>query len=193
MNLRLIPGALALALCATVAAADAAPINFDPTPDPFLDHPGVECTGTVAAGTSCFSYGFEYSLPGFDPALHMLSSANLTLNFYDDDDTRADSVNVFLDDVLAGVVDLSGTAFDAPSFDVLSQLQADGVLKVLLQVGSDNQGNNDFYFQSASLVASWQARPLQDATPAQTAPEPVELALFGAALMAFAVRLRRKA
>ena len=192
MTLRLIPGALALALCASATVAEAAVINFNPTPDPFLDHPGAACSGTVTAGTSCYSYGFDYTLPGYDPALHLLSSASLTFDFYDDDDDRAESVNVFLDDVLAGVVNLSGTAFAAPSFNVLSQLQADGLLRVLLQVGSDNQGNNDFYFQSASLVATWQVRPLQDTTPAQTAPEPVELVLFGTAVMAFALRLRRK-
>ena len=198
MNLRLIPGTHALALCTSATVAHASTIGFDPSPDPFLDHPGAICSGTVTAGASCFSYEFGFALPDFDPAVHDLLSANLSLNFYDDNDTRLESVDVYLDDVLAsggiGVRTLSTPAspFTTDPFNVLSQLQADGLLEVLLQVGGENRGNSDFYFQSATLVAMWQQRSSENAVPTAPAPEPVELALFGIALSAFAFKLRRR-
>lgn len=48
-------------------------------------------------------------------------------------------------------------------------------------------------FETPTFAVTPEQIPAQESRRAQTAPEPVELALFGAALMAFAFRLRRKA
>jgi hypothetical protein len=178
--------------------------TFDPIDDVLMDNNRVACTGDTVtdtvSGLTCQSLEFTYGLAGFNPATDTLASASLTLTFYDDDSDQGnqqESVEISLDGVLAGgeISVTSGSTAGNPfslAFDVRSQL-ADGLLTVLLELGSSNQGNNDFFFASSRLVADG-ARELngEEEDRAIPAPEPASLLLFGIVAAGLAARPARR-
>jgi len=206
------------AFCLMAAGnAEAAPIpisydyTFDPIVDVLMDNNAVACTGNTTtnavSGATCQSLEFTYVLAGFNPATDTLTSASLTLTFYDDSDpgppggpdSHNESVNISLDGVLTGGAvtvtsgSTAGSPFSPPAFNVVAQL-SDGQLTVLLALPSGAQGNNDFYFASSRLTADGE-RELNggdEDPPTVPSPEPASLLLFGMAAAGFAARQGRR-
>lgn len=212
MSLRTFLVSTAAVLVIGVGSLEASTISFDYTFNPsdvFINNNGENlCNGFTATGTvsdtDCKSLAFTYSLAGYNPLTDGLSSGTLTLTFYDDNSPRPDlagtlseTVNISLDGLLTGTSPVlitngstPGSPFDA-QFDVLAQLQ-NGTLSILLSLPAGGVGNNDFYFATSRLVAEG-TRTEQTQVPDLTqVPEPAALTLFGAGLVAAAIRRRRR-
>lgn len=194
-----------------VTPANAATITFQSTYDPgevLFNKDGAACTGDTAAGTvnmlsasSCTSLAFTFAWPTFDPLTDTVTAGTLTLGFFDDPTdlgNGAEWVDISLDTLLAEAdfAVTSGGAPRSPSFNVAGHLQ-DGVLSLILTLGSRNRGINDFYFDAASIsaTASRGTSPAGEPLPAGDlvpVPEPGSLTLFGIGVVAAASRLRRR-
>ena len=147
---------------------------------------------------ACLSLAYSYTIPGFNPATDTLTSASLTLQFYDDTakgdpgtNGQPETVDITLDGLLVGdevtITDVSlASGPFSPSFDVRAKLADNGTLNIFLELGDNNAGNNDFFFAASRLVATGETG---GTTPPSSAPEPATLALFG---FAAAVGLRRR-
>jgi hypothetical protein len=186
--------------------AMAGPVSFVDTFDPpdvfFSQNGSVACHGnngvndTVTATIGCHSLDWTHSLIplGFNPATDTLTSGTLSLTFYDDDDSPAETFDVVFDSLTASdQLITSGTTAGAPfqiSYDALSQL-SDGILSVT--VTNPNNGNHDFYFAKAVLTASGTRISGEPEVPASVpVPEPGTMTLLGVSLIAFGYRRMRK-
>ena len=211
MKLRTHLAVAAMLLTFGFASAEASPIsfdyNFEPAADVLINVNGGVCSGNTATGAvtgqehhSCESLAFAYLLDGYNPAIDTLTSASLTLTFYDDNTPGpdvtgfAETVNITLDGALSSNSPVqvatgsgSGNPFLTPAFDVTALLQSDGQLTVFLSRPGNGGGNNDFYFANARLLADG----VRDEAELSV-PEPVTLGLLGAGLVAVTVRRRRR-
>lgn len=186
-----------------VAPVTAAPIPiqdlYDPT-DVFFANTSTACTGTnpdhtatgdtsTATIAGCQSLSYTHSLlPEFNPALHDLLSATLTLYFHDDEqppgtpDGPAESYSLSLDGgaAIAQVITLGSY-----SYNVQALMDPDGLLTVNL-ARAGTAAANDFFFEGSVVDATY------DRTQSTPAPEPSSLFLLGAAIAAAAVHRRRR-
>lgn len=206
--------AAGIALVLTPAPGEAAPLllntSFDPNPDVLFNKNGASCVGdpvsdsvNLFGSSSCSSLAFTFLWPDFNLATDTVTSGSLTLSFYDDLSdlgSGEESVDISFDALLAasGLLITSGNGQFYKSFEVAGQMQ-DGMLQVLLTLGSHNRGNNDFYFGTAALIAYGTRVEGTLPTEAPAAdlenglvplPEPSSLALFGIAWAAFHTRRR---
>jgi len=199
MKLRTHLAVAAMLLTFGFSSAEASPISFDYNFEPspvFVKNNGGVCTGDTSTSTvsgiaheGCKSLSYAYALEGYDALTDTLTSAWLTLTFRDDDDGHAEQVIVSLDGAVVFTSLSSGSAFPSDPFDVVTHLEADGQLSVMLSRPSGS-GNNDFYFLGSRLTAEG----LRDDGPTplpESVPEPATLALLGAGLVAVARRCRK--
>ena len=187
-----------------VSAAQAAPVTFtpdvfDPANVKFL-RDGGNCsrnviTDTISgmSGGGCDQLTYTHKLSDFNPATDDLTSAWLSLTFYDDpgSDSSQESFNL---DFSGGrfehniKIDNGSTAGSPDSFTytVTTYLNSTGQLEVALsRAGNGNNSNNDFFFAGSTLGGSGIRN---DPAPAPLpTPEPASLMLVGTGL-AFAVR-----
>src|SRR5688500_1756093 len=97
---------LVLASLIVVPAASADPITFSDTFDPanvFFVSSGSACTGTngvtdSTSASTCQTLSWTHLLPGFNALTDTLTSATLSLWFYDDGDNAAEKVDVTLEE-----------------------------------------------------------------------------------------------
>jgi len=182
---------------------------FDPA-DVLFDNAAGTCVGTNNAGTAtdsvtgfvsgkCTTLGYSHSLTGFTSPPDTLSSATLTLYFYDDLDTGSatEKVTVTLNGVTlvtpsGGFTITSGSvagAPDSPSYNVIGSVSSAGVLNLLI-----SRQAGDFYFAKSELFGEWAQGTTNGATNGSTlppvVPEPATFVLLGSGLLA-ASRLRR--
>ena len=192
---------------ATPATAGTVPINavFDPDPDVLFGAAsnavclGDTTTGAVSGAVSgeCYSLEFTFDIAplGYDNPPDTLTSAALSLFFYDLPSDNGlgnpESVQILLnlDDQGQFVItnnSTSGTTQEIPFVDVTSFL-ADGQLTVKLIRGTlQGEGQVDFYFDKATLDGAF------DEPDIQLIPEPASLMLFGAGLTAAVARMRKR-
>jgi hypothetical protein len=189
---------LGLVSAAGAASVTFTPDAFDPTNVKFF-RDGGNCTGDVIADTisgmsggGCAELTYTLELSDFNPATDALTSAWLSLTFYDD--TGSDSSESFdlglrggsfQHNVPIGDGSVSGSP-DVFPYTVTSYVNSTGQLEVRLSMGT-NGNNNDFLFASSTLSGSGTRN---DAAPLPT-PEPASLMLLGTGL-ALAARQFRK-
>lgn len=135
----------------------------------------------------------------FNPAAFTLTSASISILFYDDSDPAViEQVDITLDGVLTGspFTILSASTAGAPSaFNspvLLAALQSDGKLVVTLDRHDINPGVNgiqgDFFFAKSTLTAEGEPIPQTNGVPL-----PSTLMLLGAGLIVTWYAGRRQA
>ena len=181
------------------APASAAPIPiqdiYDPT-DVLFANTSIACTGTnpdhtatgdtsTATTAGCQSLSYTHSLlPEFNPTLHDLLTAMLTLFFHDDDSPAGppESYSLSLD---SGAPVTQEITLGSYSYDVKALMDPDGLLTVIL-ARAGNAASNDFFFEGSVVNATY------DRTQTTPMPEPSFLFLLGTALAGVALHRRRK-
>jgi hypothetical protein len=191
----------ALATLALAVPAHASTIyvsTFDPT-DVLFDVSGASCTATYSpdatSSSTCADLTYGHTLVGYNPGTDTLVSAGLDLYFLDDSDPsnpnsngNPESVHIELDNCIytacVGDVALNNGGSTTVSYNVFSEVQADGSLGVFLAVGSQGSGQNDFYFAKSILTGEWDG-------DIELIPEPASLLLYGSGFGLIAARARR--
>lgn len=198
----------ALVIASTARVTEAGPVTFsdvyNPTDVRFNQSGTLDnhCSGNTQLDTVsavvCETLTFTHILqppPGedpYDPLLHVLGSATLEIDLYDDGDTPTETLNYYLDSLLLGgffpvpPTSIDGNTSASPftqSFNVLANVTADGQLVVRLEVKA-----GDSWFAESRLNAS--GREIEVTLNPTGVPEPGTLALLG--LGAVAGVLRRK-
>jgi hypothetical protein len=178
---------------ASFARATTLTDTFDPTDVLFGKQSESVCTGDNAtdsvtgadATNGCFSLVYSILLTGYTDPPDSLVSATLDLYLYDDGDPghNPETVRITLNDDLEGQFSIANSPFN---FDVVAQITPEGTLEVLLERGTQGQGQADFYFDKGVLNAEW-----DDGTDVDEVPEPATFLLTGAGLGAAAYRRRK--
>jgi hypothetical protein len=208
MRLAKYVGLAALMIASAAGVTEAGPVTFsdiyNPTDVRFEKAGAIDlhCGGNTQLDTVsavlCETLTFTHILQPpagadpYDPLLHLLASATLEIDVYDDGDTQTETLNYYLDSILLGgffpvpptTIDgnTSGNPFTHP-FNVLAQITPDGELVVKLEAKA-----GDLMFAESRLNAS--GREVELTPTATELPEPGTLALLGFA--AVAAGLRRK-
>jgi hypothetical protein len=179
--------------CWLAGAAYAVPVQFSDTFNPsdvkFLKDGG-GCSGnnnsndTVSntANGGCELLTYTHSLSNFNPSTDTLTSATLSLTFYDDFDANSEKFDIDLGgvDFRNNVQITNLSVWFLPfgvEYNVLASINSNGELAVTLMRGN-NGSNNDFYFASSMLDASG----TRTDSVAQT-PEPGTWLLLGTGLV----------
>jgi PEP-CTERM motif len=213
--------ATAFALTAMAGAAGASPLSYTSTFDPadvLFNKDGGACAGTnyesatpdTVTGTSggaCASLSFDHLMVGYVVPGDSLLSATLDLYFHDDQDPSGvhgpgtgnpESVSITLNpsslNQLQDDVVLLSDGTSHLHYNVFAQLLDSGLLSVVLGLGAEGTGQDDFYFERSELTAYWeQGTPSNEIpVPNGDAPEPATLALVGGGFAAALARRRQR-
>jgi hypothetical protein len=156
-------------------------------------NPGHDATGDISSAATCNSLSFQHSLlPEFDPVLHDLLSASLTLYFRDDETMVqgvAEEYVLSLEGSTVATQTISSGISSSYSYDVQAQMNPDGLLQVLIsRTGPGTSSDNDFWFEKSIVNAEYD----READVVPSAPEPASLLLFGVGLVGAGRQIRKR-
>lgn len=190
-----------------LASAGASPLALSDTFNPVdvkFTGIGAACTGvngvdpndTTAPAPlvgTCQTLTYLHLLAGFNAATDTLTAGTLEMTFYDDSDQAAESVTINMDLLSTTTTITSFSKAVSPtsfSFDVLTQLLADGQLAVTVtRAGSST---SDFFFAQSTLDATGTRSGIGIDDFPSPVPEPSSMVLLGTGALGLVTMLSRR-